>query len=152
MQQASFNPAGSPLWVTVDMRGMYYMTYTYRLWGVQSDPHAVLTNPVKANNNKVAIDDYYKIENNYVQNEPLASHDGRVVNVDLDVIKVQDDPGYNVTVAIWQADSDEIIEIMQSIALGNVPALQPLATDTESGKLDGSSSTPLRFWFELVKE
>ncbi|RYY41673.1 MAG: hypothetical protein EOO08_00670 [Chitinophagaceae bacterium] len=152
MQQATFNPAGSPLWVTVDMRGMYYMTYTYRLWGVQADPHAVLTNPVKANNNKVSIDDYYRIENNYVQNEPLSAHDGRVVNIDLDVIKVQDDPGYTVTAAIWQADGDEITSIMQAIAQGTPPPFQPLGTETQTGKLDGNASASLRYWFVLLKD
>ena len=93
MKQAIFNPNGNELWVTVKMLGLYYMTYTYKLWGKNDDPHAILTNPITANNNKILIDDLYKINNDYQQNEPINRHHNRAVNIDLDVIKLKDDNG-----------------------------------------------------------
>ena len=152
MKQAIFNPNGNDLWVTIKMKGLYFMSYTYSLWGTKDDSQAVLTNPMAVNNNKILIDDLYKINNDYQQNEPISRHHSRAVNIDLDVIILKDDNGYDITVSIWQADKMQIQTIIQNLYNDDsVPPIRPLAIDNRSSKLgkNGDSKNET-FWFELI--
>lgn len=150
MKQVIFNPNGNDLWVTVKMKGLYYMTYTYKLWGKNDDPHAILTNPITANNNKILIDDMYKINNDYKQNEHISKHHNRAINIDLDVIKLKDDNGYDITISIWQADKIQIQTIIENLYNDSVPPVPPLAFDNRSSKLGNESSKNETCWFLLI--
>lgn len=150
MKDASFNPAGSKLWITLKMTGLYYMPYSYLLWGTADDSPAVLTNPIRHNNNQMVIDDYYNISNDYKPGEALEKYHRRVVQVSLDVIKMDSDDGYELTVNIWQCAEGLISVIMANLYQPDFdPPIPPLAADHRAGKVGSKQLKEEKFYFML---
>lgn len=150
MKEAIFNPSGEKLWITVKMQGLYYMTYVYYMWGTGNDSPAILTNPKRYNNNKILIDDFYQIINDFKPGEKLSKYHERVIQVALDVNKLQDDFGYIITVNVWQTSEDKIKQIMKGFYDDDyTPPVTPIAEDKREGKIKTGSVKVEKFYIIL---
>jgi len=150
MTEAVFNSSGEKLWITIKMQGLYYMPYVYYLWGTGNDSPAILSNPKKYNNNNILIDDYYLIINDFKPGEKLSKYHNRVTQVTLDVNKLQDDNGYNLTVNIWQATEADIKKISKNLYDDSyTPPSKALAEVKKSGKIGNGSSKEEKFYIML---
>jgi hypothetical protein len=150
MITATFNPHGDKLWITVKMLGVYFMPYTYQLWGTGASTQAILTNPIISNNNKILIDDYYRIINDYDTTELLSAFDQRVADVALDIVKLNDDVGYEATVAIWQASDGQIQEIIENLYEDDYAMpVDPIGVQTKKGKVGTKTVKQEYFFIEL---
>jgi DNA/RNA endonuclease YhcR with UshA esterase domain len=150
MKDAIFDPTGEKLWVVVKMTGLYYVTYTYQLWGSSQDDYPVLTKQPKANSNQVSVDDYYQLVNEYNSGEVLPKFHERVVKISLDVIKTKDDFGYIMSVFIFQAKEVVILQIMKDMYTpGYVFPVAPLSTDERNGKTGGKTLKEEKYYFML---
>lgn len=153
MTEAIFNPSGEKLWITVKMQGLYYMSYVYFLWGTGNDSPAVLSNPRRYNNNKIVLDDYYQIINDFKPGEKLSKFHERVTQVSLDINKLSDDFGYIITVNIWQASEDQIKQIIKNLYNDLYePPVKALAGEKREGKIGKGSVKEEKFYLILKNE
>ena len=150
MKEAVYNASGEKLWITVKMQGLYYMTYVYYLWGTGNDSPAILSNPKKYNNNKILIDDFYQIANDFKPGEKLAKFHDRVIQLSVDINKLADDFGYIVTLNVWQASEDQIKLIIKNLYNEDyTPPVEPLAEDIRDGKIKTGSVKEEKFYVAL---
>ncbi|MFT3845838.1 MAG: hypothetical protein QM725_12360 [Lacibacter sp.] len=151
MTKAVFNPTGEKLWVTVKMQGIYYITYVYYLWGTSNDSPAILTNPKKYNNNTILLDDYYQVTNDFKAGEKLSKFHERVIQVSLDINKLNDDPGYIITINIWQATEQQIKSIVKNLYNGDYQLpVNPLATEKRENKTGIGSVKEEKVFIQLI--
>lgn len=102
MKEIEFKSAGEKLWINIEMKGLYFTTYTYQLWAATSAEPPILTNPIKAGTNESPHDDHYPVVNDFITNEAIAKHDKRVIDVRFWVKKGDDDHGYKLKVTVFQ--------------------------------------------------
>jgi hypothetical protein len=106
------------------------------LWGTNSDQNSILTNPVRSNNNKIKLDDFYKVENDYSPNEPIRKHNNRAISINMDIWKLKDDEGYEVIVSVWQASKDQILIINDNLYNSSfLFPVKPLVEDKRIAKV-----------------
>ena len=107
-----FNLAGSKLWINIEMRGIYFITYTYQLWSSDPIDNTILTSPLRHGSNQVPNDDHYAVINDFKPNEPIPNYVNRIIDVRFWVKKGPDDNGYNLRVAVLQGNSFQSASII----------------------------------------
>ena len=152
MKEASFDPAGDKLWIIVTMKGLYFMPYNYVLLGTGMDDPAVLSNPIRTNNNTVSIDDFYEILNDFNPGDALSRYHERVARVSMDIVKMDDDFGYEVSIGIWQTNATNVEVIVNQLNDGNPPFIKPLCLDTRQGKVGASKKLKEEKFFLLLMD
>ena len=152
MNEASFDPAGDKLWVIVTMKGLYFMPYNYVLLGTGIDDPAVLTNPFRTNNNTVSIDDFYQIINDFNPTDALGRYHERVARVAMDIVKMDGDFGYEVSVGIWQTDVASVEVIINQLNNDDEPFIKALSIDTRKGKIGVNKKLKEEKFFFLLKD
>lgn len=123
MKEVHFNPNGGKLYINVVMKGLYFITYTYQLWGATTNEPPIVTNPLRSGTNENPHDDSYEVCNDYTPVEPVSKNDKRVIDVRFWVKKVEADNGYNLSVEVFQ---------------GGINAADIIGSDSVSGTVSGS--------------
>ena len=149
MKEAAFDPAGNKLWVIVTMKGLYFIPYSYVLLGTGMDDPAVLSNPIRTNNNTVSIDDSYQILNDFNPGDALSKYHERVVRIAMDIVKMEDDFGYDVSVGIWQTDAANVDVLINQLNNGDPPFIEPLCTEPRKGKVGAKRLKEEKFFILL---
>jgi len=152
MKEASFDPTGDKLWLIVTMKGLYFMPYTYVLLGTGTDDPAVLSNPMRTNNNTVSIDDFYQIINDFNPAEDLSRYHERVVRVSMDIVKMDDDFGYDVSIGIWQTNAANVEVIVNQLNDGIPPFIEALCIEPKKGKVGANKRLKEEKFFLLLKD
>ncbi|GAB4029728.1 hypothetical protein [Spirosoma jeollabukense] len=104
-KEINFNPADGALWVTINMEGLYSVTYTYQLWSANPNEPPILTNPLRAGSNEIPHLDAFQVINDFNVDEPIASFNDRIIDVRFWVKKKVDDDGYNLIVTVLQGNT-----------------------------------------------
>jgi hypothetical protein len=107
MKTVNYNPEGERLWVNIEMKGLYFVSYTYQLWSSSITEPPILTSPLKNGNNESPHDDYYPIVNDYNPTEPLSQYHNRALEIRLLVKKVDGDNGYRLRAVVYQGNDYE---------------------------------------------
>lgn len=89
-KEIAFDHEGGPLWINIVMEGLFFMTYTYRLWSAKTSELPILTTPTRAGNNERSDDDNYQVLNDFKPNEPVTDYTNRVIDVRFWVKKGED--------------------------------------------------------------
>ncbi len=96
-----FDPDGQKLWVEMDPRGVYSISYTYQL--LHSDERTPLTHPLRTGDNTTVDDeDCFDIVNDLAKDDPLSAYHGRVLEVSFLIQTIKDDNGYKLEVKVHQ--------------------------------------------------
>ncbi|MDP2388148.1 MAG: hypothetical protein Q8M29_17370 [Bacteroidota bacterium] len=115
MKEILFNPYGPPLWINIEMAGVYLITYSYQLWSAKNGEPAVLTNPLKQGNNIIPHDDHYPVLNDHNPTDILTNYPGRIIDVRFNVKKVEgNDNGYVLKVNILQGLAFETASLLDT--------------------------------------
>jgi hypothetical protein len=113
MKEVNFNPAGMPLWVKMEMKGIYAISYVYQL--LDSDGETPLTSPLVLGDNINLDDDQHAIKNCLNPGEPLSNYHDRVVSTSFLVTKVDEDYGFKLKVAIYQGPTVDGCELIGAL-------------------------------------
>ncbi len=116
-KQIGFDPNGGPLWISIDMQGLYFITYTYQLWSADATSLPILTNPIRFGSNEIPHDDNFLVINDFGPTEPVANHRGRIIDVRFWVKKGDDDNGFNLTVTVLQGNSLGEAAVLDSVSI-----------------------------------
>jgi hypothetical protein len=114
MKIIPFNPNGERLWVSMETRGLYFISYIYQLWSANANEPPILTNPMKQGNNIIPHDDFYLIQNDFNPAEPLSKFRNRIIDVRYWVKKLQSDDGYGLRVSVWQGNDFNTANLLGS--------------------------------------
>jgi hypothetical protein len=107
MKEVYFNPNGGKLYINVIMEGLYFITYTYQLWGATTNEPPIVTNPLRSGTNENPHDDSFEVRNDYAPVESISKNDRRVIDVRFWVKKVEADNAYNLSVVVYQGGMNE---------------------------------------------
>ena len=110
-----YDANGAALWISIEMTGLYFVTYTCQLWSADETGEPILSKPIKSGTNKVAGDDFYQVLNDLNPADVLAAYDGRVLDIRFWVKKGTDDNGYRLKATLLQGAAFNTAQ-----ALGNV--------------------------------
>jgi len=106
MKEIAFDHNGQMLWINVEMKGLYFISYTYQLWSATSDTPPILTNPMKQGNNLIPHDDFHPVINDYNPTEIISRYVNRTIDVRFWIKKINaTDDGYNLIVSVHQGSS-----------------------------------------------
>ena len=152
MKEASFDPTGDKLWIIVTMKGLYFIPYAYVLLGTGTDDPAVLSNPMRTNNNTSSLDDFYEIINDFNHSEALSKFHERVARISMDIVKMDDDFGYEVSIGIWQTNAANVDVIVNQLNDGNPPFIKALCIETRQGKVGANKRLKEEKFFFLLKD
>lgn len=125
MKEVEFNPTGEKLWINIEMKGLYFQTYTYQLWSATVSEPPILTNPIRSGTNESPHDDFFEVKNDHLPQDPLINYNNRVIDVRFWIKKVNADNGYNVSVNVYQGAS--------------IDSGEKIGSETISGNSGGSS-------------
>lgn len=114
MKKIMFDPNGSKLWLNIEMRGVYFITYAYQLWAANKSEPPILTSPLRQGNNVSPHDDHYEIINDYNRNEPIANYDQRCLDINVWLKKAAEDNGYTLKVTVFQGT-----DYQSAVAIGH---------------------------------
>jgi hypothetical protein len=110
MKTIKYHPNGGRLWINIEMKGLYYVSYTFQMWSASTTEPPILTNPLKNGNNDSPHDDYYPIVNDYNTTEPLSQYHKRTLEIRLLIKKVKGDDGYHLRAVVYQGNDFESAE------------------------------------------
>jgi hypothetical protein len=106
MKTLVFDANGGQLWVSITATGLYAISFTFDLLASSATPPtqpAILTEPIIAGDNLDGLGEHhFQVVNTFHPDEALALYDGRFINTSFFVKKLQDDPGFAISVALYQ--------------------------------------------------
>ena len=124
IREIKFDPDGGPLWIVIEMQGLYIITYTYQLWSATVAEPPILTVPIRVGSNQIPHPDRYPVVNDFNPTEPVSAHDGRIIDVRFWVKKADSDDGYNLIVTVKQGPVFESAVVLDDDSeKGNVGSL-----------------------------
>jgi hypothetical protein len=100
-----FDHNGGPLWISIEMSGLYFVTYIYQLWSADPSTPPILTNPLKVGSNEIPHDDVHPVINDYNSTEQINRYVDRIIDVRFWVKKGDNDDGYTLKVFLLQGQT-----------------------------------------------